>query len=123
MTNNFSPTSALGYHAVQLGLNPTMSSYDETNSRTGLMGRVNYAYSDKYNFSASIRRDGYSRFGLQNIYGNFPSVSAAWTISNEDFMQSRTLNYLKLRLSYGVNGNSSGLEDYNAYARLSNGVF
>lgn len=123
MTNNFSPTPALGYHAVQLGLNPTMSSYDEVNSRTGLMGRVNYAYSDKYNFSASIRRDGYSRFGLQNIYGNFPSLSAAWTISNEDFMQSRTLNYLKLRLSYGVNGNSSGLEDYNAYARLSNGVF
>lgn len=124
MTNNFSPTSALGYHAVQLGLNPTMSSYDETNSRTGLMGRVNYAYSDKYNFSASIRRDGYSRFGLQNIYGNFPSVSGAWTISNEDFMQNNSaLNYLKLRLSYGVNGNSSGLEDYNAYARLSNGVF
>lgn len=123
MTNSFSPTAALGYHAMGLGLNPTVSSYDEINSRTGIMGRVNYAYSDKYNFSASIRRDGYSRFGLQNIYGNFPSLSAAWTISNEDFMQSRTLNYLKLRLSYGVNGNSSGLQDYNAYAQLSNNVF
>jgi len=124
MTNNFSPTAALGYRAMQLGLNPTMSSYDEVNSRTGLMGRINYAYSDKYNISASIRRDGFSRFGIENIYGNFPSVSGAWTISNEDFMQNKsTLNYLKLRLSYGVNGNSSGLEDYNAYARLSSDVF
>jgi TonB-linked SusC/RagA family outer membrane protein len=124
MTNNFSPTAALGFRAMDLGLNPTMSSYDEVNSRTGLMGRINYAYGDKYNFSASIRRDGYSRFGLDNLYGNFPSLSAAWTISNEDFMQNMsTLNYLKLRLSYGVNGNSSGLQDYNAYARLRSRVF
>lgn len=124
MTNDFSPTAALGFHAVQLGLNPTMSSYDEVNSRTGLMGRVNYAYGDRYNFSASIRRDGYSRFGINNLYANFPSVSAAWTITNESFMPaSNTLSYLKLRLSYGVNGNSSGLEDYNAYARLSSDVY
>lgn len=124
MTNSFSPTAALGYHAVQLGLNPTMSSYDEVNSRVGLMGRVNYAYSDRYNLSLSIRRDGYSRFGAENLYANFPSVSAAWTISNEGFMSTvSTLSYLKLRLSYGVNGNSSGLEDYNAYARLSNGLY
>lgn len=123
-TNNFSPTAALGFRAMELGLNPTMSSYDEVNSRTGLMGRISYGFSDKYNLSASIRRDGFSRFGLQNIYGNFPSVSGAWTISNEDFMQSiSTLNYLKLRLSYGVNGNSSGLEDYNAYAQLRSRVF
>ena len=124
MTNNFSPTAALGFRALDLGLNPTMSSYDEVNSRTGLMGRINYGYSDKYNFSASIRRDGYSRFGIDNLYGNFPSVSAAWTISNEEFMQNMsTLNYLKLRLSYGVNGNSSGLQDYNAYASLRSRVF
>jgi hypothetical protein len=101
-----------------------MSSYDEINSRTGLMGRINYAFSNKYNLSASIRRDGFSRFGLENLYGNFPSVSAAWTISNEDFMQNMSsLNYLKLRLSYGVNGNSSGLEDYNAYAQIDSDVF
>src|SRR5690554_1947166 len=124
MTNDFSPTAGLGFHAVQLGLNPTMSSYDEVNSRTGLMGRINYAYGDRYNFSASVRRDGYSRFGIDNLYANFPSVSAAWTVSNESFMTtSNTLSYLKLRLSYGVNGNNSSLEDYNAYARLSNDIY
>ncbi len=124
MTNNFSPTASLGFHAMQLGLNPTMSSYDEVNSRTGLMGRVTYAYGDRYNFSASIRRDGFSRFGVNNLLGNFPSLSAAWTISNEDFMQNTgILSYLKVRASYGVNGNSSGLEDYNAYARLNSNLY
>lgn len=124
ITTNFSPTAGLGYHAVQLGLNPNMSSYDEVNSRTGLMGRINYGYGDRYNFSASIRRDGFSRFGAENLLGNFPSVSAAWTISNEDFMpQGAAVSYLKLRLSYGVNGNSSGLQDYNAYAQLSNSLY
>lgn len=124
MTNNFSPTASLGYHAIHLGLNPTMSSYDEVNSRTGLMGRINYAYGDRYNFSASLRRDGFSRFGMDNLIGNFPSVSAAWTISNEDFMQNaEALSYLKMRFSYGINGNSSGLEDYNAFARLSSNLY
>lgn len=124
MTNNFSPTASLGYHAVQLGLNPTMTSFDEVNSRTGLLARINYAYSDRYNFSAAIRRDGFSRFGRDTFYGNFPTVSAAWTITNEDFMpESKFLNYLKIRTSYGVNGNSSGLEEYNAYARLNSGLW
>ncbi|HSI74683.1 MAG TPA: SusC/RagA family TonB-linked outer membrane protein [Lunatimonas sp.] len=124
INNTFSPTAGLGYHAMQLGLNPTMSSYDEVNSRTGVMGRVNYAYDDRFNFSASIRRDGFSRFGINSLYGNFPSLSAAWTLTNEDFMpKGKVLSYLKTRVSYGVNGNSSGLEDYNAFARLSNGVY
>ncbi len=122
--NTFSPTASLGFHAMQLGLNPTMSTYDETNSRTGLMGRINYAFDNRFNITASIRRDGFSRFGIDNIYGNFPSVSAAWTLTNEGFMpKGKSLSYLKVRASYGVNGNSSGLEDYNAYARLSNGVY
>jgi len=124
-TSNFSPTAALGYHAMGFGTVPLAGSDDEVNSRTAIMGRINYAYEDRFNFSASIRRDGYSRFGFDNLYGNFPSLSAAWTISNEDFMASgpNFLNYLKIRASWGINGNSSGLEQYNAYARLSNGVY
>ncbi|MBV6639537.1 MAG: SusC/RagA family TonB-linked outer membrane protein [Cyclobacteriaceae bacterium] len=122
--NNFSPTAALGFNAMNLGLNQFTQSSDEVNSRTGLFGRVNYAYGNRYNFSASIRRDGYSRFGEDNLYGNFPSLSAAWTVTNESFMpSSNLLSYLKLRLSWGVNGNSSGLEAYNAYARLSSGTY
>jgi TonB-linked SusC/RagA family outer membrane protein len=124
-TSAFSPTAALGYHAMQLGTVPLADSYDETNSRTGIMGRVNYSYGDRYNFSASVRRDGYSRFGIDNLYGTFPSVSAGWTLTNENFMAGAPgwISRLKLRASWGINGNSSGLEDYNAYARLSNGIY
>lgn len=124
-TNNFSPTEALEYHALGFGLNPSNTSYDEKNSRTAIMGRVNYAFGDRYNFSASIRRDGFSRFGADNLYGNFPSLSAAWTLTNENFMASAPewMGYLKLRASWGINGNSSGLEDYNAFARLSSNLY
>ena len=124
-TNNFSPTEALGFHGFGFGLNPSNNSYDEVNSRTGVMGRVNYSFSDRYNFSASIRRDGFSRFGIDNVYGNFPSLSAAWTLTNEKFMASAPgwMDYLKIRASWGVNGNSSGLEDYNAFARLDSDLY
>ncbi len=124
-TNNFSPTAALGFSGMGFGLNPSARSYDEKNSRTAIMGRVNYAFSDRYNFSASIRRDGYSRFGSETLYGNFPSLSAAWTITNENFMASGPgwINHLKFRASWGINGNSSGLNDYNAYAQLSNNLY
>lgn len=127
--NDFSPTASLGFHALTLGQNQFAGSdfgnnpaLDEVWSRTGAFGRINYSFSNKYNFSASIRRDGFSRFGIENLYGNFPSLSAAWTITNESFMPtSNLLSYLKLRLSWGVNGNSQGLEAYNAYAELENG--
>jgi len=89
------------------------------------MGRVNYAYGSKYYLSASIRQDGYSRFGTKNLKAVFPSVSAGWTISNEKFMSSAPswFNFLKLRLSWGVNGNSSGLGAYAAFASLSDNKF
>jgi TonB-linked SusC/RagA family outer membrane protein len=72
------------------------------------MGRVNYAYADKYLFTATLRQDGSSRFGEKNRYGLFPSASAAWRISEEDFFKSITfVNDLKLRAGYGVTGNQS----------------
>ena len=68
--------------------------------------RINYAFKDKYLLSASIRTDGSSRFGPENRWGYFPSASAAWRISEEDFLKSVTMvNELKLRGSYGVVGN------------------
>tara|TARA_R110000751_G_C13793604_1_gene482556 strand:+ start:2166 stop:5546 length:3381 start_codon:yes stop_codon:yes gene_type:complete len=70
------------------------------------LARVNYDYRAKYLFSASIRRDGSSRFGEQNRWGNFPSVSAGWVLSEEDFMpKNGIVSFLKLRGSYGVSGN------------------
>jgi TonB-linked SusC/RagA family outer membrane protein len=76
------------------------------NSLFSLFSRVNYQYNDKLYLSAIIRRDGSSRFGPGNKYGNFPGVSAAWRISKESFMSNQNIfSDLKLRASYGVTGN------------------
>ncbi|WP_206684016.1 SusC/RagA family TonB-linked outer membrane protein [Pontibacter beigongshangensis] len=70
------------------------------------LGRLNYNYKGKYLFSASLRRDGSSRFGSNNKWGNFPSVSAGWIVSDESFMQDLSaVSFLKLRTSYGLAGN------------------
>ncbi|MCU0474316.1 MAG: SusC/RagA family TonB-linked outer membrane protein [Bacteroidales bacterium] len=124
-TQNLSPNAVLGYHVMDFGLLPSTASDDETNSRDAVMGRINYSYSNKYNLSASIRRDGYSRFGKNHLYAIFPSLSAAWTITNEGFMTDRPkwFSYLKLRASWGVNGNSSGIGDYAAYASLASNKY
>ncbi|QGY45042.1 SusC/RagA family TonB-linked outer membrane protein [Maribellus comscasis] len=119
--SNFSPTEALGFHATAFGLIPVANSSDEVVTRDALMGRINYSYSNRYNLSASWRRDGYSRFGLNKKHASFPSISAGWTLTNEGFMANRPgwLTFLKLRGSWGVNGNSSGIGSYAAYATLS----
>ena len=72
-------------------------------------GRVNYSYKDTYLFSATVRADGSSNFARGHRWGVFPSVSAGWIISNEDFMANTQdwLNFLKLRASWGQNGNAS----------------
>ncbi|MFO7657927.1 MAG: TonB-dependent receptor [Bacteroidales bacterium] len=73
------------------------------------LARLNYNYKGKYLFTAAIRRDGSSRFGTDNKWGNFPSVSAGWIVSDEEFMAgtSSYISFLKLRASYGVTGNNS----------------
>lgn len=121
---DFQPTASLGYGGLGLGVNPFVDSNDETNTRIGIMGRVNYSYADRYNFTASVRRDGFSRFGVENLWANFPALAAGWTVTNESFMPSTNLlSYLKLRASWGVNGNSRGLEAYNAFAQLGAGLW
>lgn len=71
-------------------------------------GRVDYAYKEKYLVSGTIRRDGSSNFGPQNVYGYFPAGSVAWRLSNENFLRNTTwINDLKLRVGYGETGNQS----------------
>lgn len=71
-------------------------------------GKVNYAFSDKYLATFTIRRDGSSRFGEDNRYGIFPAATVGWKISNEDFMKNvKALSALKLRAGYGEVGNQS----------------
>lgn len=73
-----------------------------------VFGRINYIYKERYALQVSARRDGSSKFGPNNKYGFFPSVSAGWTISQEDFMQDyKWINFLKLRASLGLTGNSN----------------
>ncbi|MCE2957870.1 MAG: TonB-dependent receptor [Flammeovirgaceae bacterium] len=73
---------------------------------TGLFARVNYTLDDKYIFSATVRRDGSSRFGFGNSFGVFPAVSAAWNVHKENFFKNISIvNDLKVRASYGITGN------------------
>ena len=86
-------------------------------------GRVEYAYSDKYNLSGSLRRDGSSIFGIDTKWGTFWSAGASWRLHQEDFLADiESIDNLKLRLSYGTSGNKSGLErltnDLVRYASL-----
>ncbi|NCB07202.1 MAG: TonB-dependent receptor [Bacteroidia bacterium] len=83
------------------------------------MGRVNYSFASKYLATATIRRDGSSRFGANNKWGIFPSVSLAWRISEEDFFKSLTfVDDLKLRAGYGVTGNQE-IDNYSFASALS----
>lgn len=78
-------------------------------ARLSFVGKVNYAYANKYLLSASVRRDGSLNFAPTRRWGTFPAVSAGWVLSEENFLKnkSRFLDYLKLRASYGVTGNDA----------------
>jgi TonB-linked SusC/RagA family outer membrane protein len=73
-------------------------------------GRLNYNFEEKYLFTATLRIDGSSKFGPENRYGYFPSFSAGWVISQENFFNLNWLNFLKLRASWGQNGNDKILD-------------
>ncbi|MDR6567529.1 TonB-dependent receptor [Chitinophaga ginsengisegetis] len=83
------------------------------------MGRVNYAFDDRFLLTLTGRADGSSKFAGKNKWGFFPAVALGWNISNEDFFSKKNwLNNLKLRLSYGQNGNA-GIDPYQTRALLS----
>ena len=82
------------------------------------MGRLNYDYKDKYLLTATIRRDGSSRFGENSKYGTFPGIAIGWNITNEDFLKEVTfIDLLKLRLSAGKVGNQ-GVSPYQTQGQL-----
>jgi len=90
----------------------------ESSKLIAFFGRINYNYKGTYMLSASIRREGSTRFGTNYKWGLFPSISGGWTVSDEDFMKSiGFVNSLKLRLGYGVTGNQ-GISNYLALQRL-----
>lgn len=110
--NNLSLSNPYAYSSPQISFGS--DAYQQTRLISDF-ARLNYNYKDKYLLQGSIRRDGSSVFGANNQWGYFPSVGAAWRISEEDFMKGqRTFSDLKLRASYGVAGNSSGFSAYTA---------
>lgn len=101
--------------------NGILGSTTETkNVLLSYFGRLQYSYADKYLLSASLRRDGSSRFGANTRWGLFPSASVAWRVTQEQFMNKvNWLSDLKLRLSYGESGNYN-IGDYSSIPLLSN---
>ncbi|HPH84587.1 MAG TPA: TonB-dependent receptor [Ferruginibacter sp.] len=102
--------------------NRTSGSYDFTNHKlSSLFSRVNYNYNEKYLFTGIIRRDGSSRFGLNNKYGTFPSFSLGWIASKEDFWSIKQyVKYLKIRGGYGKVGNDN-ISDFGYLSRVAGG--
>ncbi|WP_246197837.1 SusC/RagA family TonB-linked outer membrane protein [Chitinophaga agrisoli] len=101
------------------GVTVTGNTTESNNALLSYYTRLQYGFRDKYLLSASIRRDGSSRFGSANKWGTFPSVSAGWRISEEPFMKRQSLfNDLKLRASWGRAGNYS-IGDYATQALLT----
>ena len=90
-------------------------------ANVGYLARLNYSYNDKYYLTSSIRRDGASVFGADKRYANFAAAGLAWKISGESFLKDfKPLNYLKLKFSWGQNGNQ-GLSPYATLSQVQNG--
>ena len=113
----FSTSEALTYHQLRVGSSPTVENNDTYSTGNAVMGRLNYILMSKYFLTLTYRRDGYSAFGQLNPYANFPSAAVAWNIKNEDFFNVEWVSNLKLRASYGVNGNRD-IGIYDALAQL-----
>lgn len=98
----------------------SLTSYTDTYKTEGYFSRLNYNFDNKYHFSASIRRDGSSRFAPDSRWGNFWSVSGAWRLDQEEFIKNISLiDMLKFRTSYGAVGQDAGI-GYYAYQALYN---
>ena len=96
----------------------TNYSYAYANSLFSIFGKLDYAYNDKYLLSATVRRDGSSRFGPDKRYGIFPSFALGWRISRENFMKDvKWVDDLKLRGSWGKLGNQANVDPSNAFSQ------
>jgi TonB-linked SusC/RagA family outer membrane protein len=116
-------TEANGYNNMAIaGVKQVASNFENQNA-VAFMGRLNYGFDNRYAITLTARRDGYSGFSEGNKFAIFPSVAAAWTASNERFMAGvKWLNHLKLRLSYGENGNQA-VGRYQSLARMTSGNY
>lgn len=107
----------LTYAGTIDGMSAVQSGTKETVRNISFYGRVSYSYNSRYMLQATIRRDGSSVFAKDHRWGTFPSVSAAWNVTEEPFMANqKVFDNLKLRLGYGVSGNALGFGAYSGVA-------
>ncbi|MEO9031820.1 MAG: TonB-dependent receptor [Ginsengibacter sp.] len=111
------------YPVVSNGATSSAKGTETENTLVSYFGRINYSYDDKYLLAATLRRDGSSRFSPVNRYGNFPSASIGWKVSNEKFWKvpQSIISVLKLRASYGKLGNQE-IGDYQYQGTINSGV-
>ena len=96
----------------------TPTSYENSNTLISFYGRVNYNFDNRYLLTATLRRDGSSRFGEDSKWGLFPSAAASWRISQEKFWNWEAMNDFKLRYSWGITGNQE-IGNYQSLSTLS----
>ncbi len=106
----------LGYNNMGLGEIATVSTSAYEENSLSYMARINYSFMSRYMFTATVRRDGFSGFGTGNKWATFPSASIAWVATEESFLKDMGF-YLKLRASYGKNGNQ-GIGRYSSLSRM-----
>jgi len=104
------------YEVLNQGDSPVVGGFINEAALASYLGRIEYNYDNRYLLNAVIRRDGSSRFSDENKWGNFPSVSAGWRVSNEAFFKSEFIKDLKLRASYGELGSGNiGNYEYKSF--------
>lgn len=121
---NILPSDALGLHHTGNGTKElsNFSSRDDHETAAAYMGRLFYSYDDRYMLTGTLRRDGYCAFGMNNPWATFPSLSGAWTFTNEKFFNWKPMSTGKLRVSWGKNGNRSLGNVLVALADLAGGT-
>ncbi len=119
LTGSSSGLFSTGFDYLSLSngtTNITNASSAYNNTLFSVFGRADYSFDDKYLLGVTVRRDGSSRFGANRRYGVFPSFSAGWRVTGEEFMKNVTwLNDLKIRGSYGVLGSQNNVSPANAF--------
>ncbi len=110
------PDDELGYHGIASAVeqSPTRAGWSQSSMASGF-ARVNYKFQERYLVTATFRADGSSRFAENRKWGFFPSVAAAWRVTEEDFFpMNDIMNDMKVRVSYGRTGSISGIQPYRS---------
>ncbi|WP_422082148.1 SusC/RagA family TonB-linked outer membrane protein [Ulvibacterium sp.] len=116
-------SDVLGYNALEIGENFNVNSDARENKQTSEMARLGYSFDSKYFLTLSLRRDGFSAFGQGNKYGTFPAAAISWNVSEEPFLSNvGFLDFLKLRASWGRNGNR-GVDEYTSLSDVEQNFY